>query len=234
MHLLEIRDLITGYGKVVVLRNLNLVVEEGEIAAIIGPNGVGKTTLFHSISGLLPYDGEILFAGAPLSGMKPKQIIREGLIQCPEGRWLFPGMSVLDNLEVGAHLTKNKAEVRKNLEIVFSMFPILGDRKKQMAGTLSGGEQQMLAIARSLMSKPKLLMLDEPSFGLSPLIKSFLCENIKKLTMKGQNVLLNEQDTNVAMNIANKFFILDGGKIVFGGFKHLLLENETLKKTYLV
>lgn len=233
MYLLELRHLTARYGKTVVLRNLDLAVAQGEITSIIGPNGAGKTTLFRSISGQIAYEGEIFFIGNSLKSMKPEKIVQEGVIQCPEGRLLFPGMSVLDNLEMGAYLRKDRLRVGEDLEYIFSLFSVLRERRNQLAGTLSGGEQQMLAIGRSIMSRPKLLMLDEPSFGLSPLMKEFVSENIKIICKKGQNILLNEQDTTVAMEIAEKFCILDNGKIVFEGTKDVLLMNKILRETYL-
>jgi branched-chain amino acid transport system ATP-binding protein len=232
LHPLEIRRLSAGYGKAWVLAGVNITFSEG-INSIIGPNGAGKSTLFRCLSRLISYQGEISFLGVSLSNLNPDKIVKMGIVQCPEGRLLFPEMSVFENLEMGSYLIKDSNQVQASLEDVFTLFPVLKKRVKQLAGTLSGGEQQMLAIGRSMMSKPKLLLLDEPSFGLSPIVKENVAEGIKEIANKGIWILLNEQDTSVAMNVAETFFIIDTGQIVFEGSRESLMQNDILMETYL-
>jgi branched-chain amino acid transport system ATP-binding protein len=231
--LLEVKNINVFYDEIQVLWSLSLKVSKGELVTVIGPNGAGKTTLLKTISGLLiPKNGEILFLNEKINGLSPYKIVRKGIIQVPEGRRLFPYMSVIENLEMGAY-TISESKKKENLEFVFNLFPILKERKNQLAVTLSGGEQQMLAIARALMSSPKLLMLDEPSLGLAPKLVIKIFETINFLKENGITILLIEQNIRNALSLADKAYVLENGKIVLQGTGKEILENNYVKTAYL-
>jgi branched-chain amino acid transport system ATP-binding protein len=231
--LLEVKNINVFYDEIQVLWSLSLKVSKRELVTVIGPNGAGKTTLLKTISGLLiPKNGEILFLNEKINGLSPYKIVRKGIIQVPEGRRLFPYMSVIENLEMGAY-TISESKKKENLEFVFNLFPILKERKNQLAVTLSGGEQQMLAIARALMSSPKLLMLDEPSLGLAPKLVIKIFETINFLKENGITILLIEQNIRNALSLADKAYVLENGKIVLQGTGKEILENNYVKTAYL-
>ena len=231
--MLEVKNINVFYDEIQVLWSLSLKVSKGELVTVIGPNGAGKTTLLKTISGLLiPKNGEILFLNEKINGLSPYKIVRKGIIQVPEGRRLFPYMSVIENLEMGAY-TISESKKKENLEFVFNLFPILKERKNQLAVTLSGGEQQMLAIARALMSSPKLLMLDEPSLGLAPKLVIKIFETINFLKENGITILLIEQNIRNALSLADKAYVLENGKIVLQGTGKEILENNYVKTAYL-
>jgi len=232
--LLEIKKLYHYYEKAKALEEINMKVEEGALDAVIGPNGAGKSTLLKVISGLEEPDrGKIEFLGERIDGMKPHRIAKKGIAHCPERRRLFPDMTVFENLEMGAYMLKDKKKFEELLNFVFEVFPRLRERLKQRAGTLSGGEQQMLAIARALMANPKLLLLDEPSLGLAPKIKNFIFEVINKIKKEGTTTLLIEQDATLAMNVAENIIVLEDGKIEMRGTKEQLVKEPRIKKVYL-
>ena len=229
------RNITIGYGKVITVRNVSFVVEEGKIVTLIGANGAGKSTILKTVSGLKgPISGEILFEGQRIDGLPPHQIVQAGISHVPEGRRLFPGMSVVENLAMGAYLRKNKGGIDRDLKKVFAYFPILEERRKQRAGSLSGGEQQMLAIGRALMSKPKLLLLDEPSIGLSPLMRLMIGKIIATINREeGVSIILVEQNAKLALSLAYRGYVLETGRIVLEGEATELLKNETVKSAYL-
>lgn len=231
--MLEVRDLVAGYGGVPILRGISLDVAAGEVVAVLGANGVGKTTLNHALSGLIRTDaGTITFEGERIDGRKPPEIVSRGLIHVPEGRKIFPNLSVRENLELGAYA---RARVRReaNLEKAFTTFPRLREREKQFAGTLSGGEQQMLAIGRGLMAEPKLLILDEPSLGLSPLLVEELFALIARIAADGLAVMLVEQNVVQSLELASRAYVLANGAVVLSGPAAELARDPDLEKTYL-
>jgi branched-chain amino acid transport system ATP-binding protein len=229
---LEIKNLSAGYGPIQVLQGLNLRVEPGELISVIGPNGAGKSTLLRTISGLIrPTSGSIAFDGKQLEKMPADQIVRQGLIHVPEGRRIFSRLSVLENLEMGAYTRRDA--IAKDLDEVFGLFPRLAERRVQKAGTLSGGEQQMLAIGRALLSRPKLLVLDEPSMGLAPLIVRSIFEIIRKIRSQGVMVLLVEQNALQALSLADRGYVLENGRIVLEGSAKDLLASEAVRRSYL-
>ncbi|MEM2416588.1 MAG: ABC transporter ATP-binding protein [Nitrososphaerota archaeon] len=231
--MLEVKNIDVFYDEIQVLWNLSLKVSKGELTTVIGPNGAGKTTLVKTISGLLiPKNGEILFLNEKINGLPPYKIVKKGIIQVPEGRKLFPYMTVIENLEMGAY-TVMESKKKENLEFVFNLFPILKERKNQLAGTLSGGEQQMLALARALMSSPKILILDEPSLGLAPRLVLKIFETINYLKENGITILLIEQNVKNALSLADKAYVLENGKIVLEGTGKEILENNHVKTAYL-
>jgi len=232
--MLKINKINTYYGKRHMLRDVSLEVGDGEVVTVIGANGSGKTTLLRTISGFItPVRGDIEYNGKKIDLLRPADIVKMGICHIPEGRQLFPTMTVLENLEMGAYLRRDKEGINQDLEQVFELFPILRERAKQRAGTLSGGEQQMVAIGRGLMSKPKLLLMDEPSLGLSPVLTEELGEIIMRV--KGQRiaVLLNEQNANMALNLADEGYVLESGEIVLKGKGEDLLHNEEVRRVYL-
>jgi len=233
--LLDVRDLYTNYGKSEILKEISLSVSEKEIIAIIGANGAGKTTLLRAISGFVrARHGQVIFMGKSINDLKPHEIVKMGISQVPEGRQLFPKMTVLENIELGAYLRKDANKIRKDIdEWIFPLFPILEDRRHQLAGTLSGGEQQMLALARALMSKPKLFMLDEPSLGLSPIVTETVFSTIKKINEEGLAIILVEQNSTIAMDISNRTYVLETGQVVLEGSSRDLVDNPHVKKAYL-
>ena len=233
-HLLEVRDLHTHYGKIEALKGISFVVNEGELVTIIGANGAGKTTTLRTISGLLkPVAGNIFFMDEDIAGMPPSKITERHVVQVPEGRRIFPAMTVRENLEMGAFLRKDAAGIKQDMEWVLNLFPRLEERLTQKGGTLSGGEQQMLAIARALMTQPKLLMLDEPSMGLAPVIVEIIFGIIKKLHDDGVTILLIEQNANLALAIADFGFVLETGTVKLQGTGAELMKNEDVRKAYL-
>jgi branched-chain amino acid transport system ATP-binding protein len=231
--LLEVRALRAGYGRTEVLRNVNLVIAQGEIVALLGSNGAGKSTLNRAISGLLrPRTGDILFDGAPIANRPPREIVSRGLIHVPEGRKIFPNMTVQENLDLGSYRRATQRRV-PNRERIFAIFPRLAERRRQLAGTLSGGEQQMLAIGRGLMAEPKLLILDEPSLGLSPRLVEELFALIATVHADGLSVLLVEQNVVQSLEIAQRGYILEHGECTLSGDAANLRDNPELKRAYL-
>jgi len=230
--LLEVKNIRVLYGKAIVLNGLTINLKPRELVGIIGPNGAGKTTLLKAISQLIPAEGEIMFNGDQINQRKPNEIVRMGIIHCPERRQLFNDFTILENLEMGAFLRKDKLEIQKDLQYIYNLFPVLNERKNQVAGTLSGGEQQMLAIGRSLMSKPKLLMMDEPSMGLSPLVKSYLINSIRDIWKSGITVLLVEQDATLTLNLTERVYIIEHGRVGLEGKSEQLMDNEEVKRVY--
>ncbi len=231
--MLEIRNLRAGYGKVEILRGIDLDVGAGEIVAVLGSNGVGKSTLNNNISGLYkPFGGSIRFKGEEIAGIDSAEVVRRGLIHVPEGRRIFPNMSVRENLELGSFLRGGVRRAR-NMDHVVSIFPRLKERFGQMAGTLSGGEQQMLAIGRGLMSEPELLIMDEPSLGLSPLLVEEMFALIRKLNAEGQSILLMEQNAVQTLAIAHRAYIIENGHVAMKGKAADMLQDPDLRKNYL-
>ena len=232
--MLEIRDLHVHFGVIHALKGISMTVNDGEIVTLIGANGAGKTTTLRTISGLKkPTSGDIILNGTNIAGMSARQRVAMGISHAPEGRRVFPAMTVLENLEMGAYLRKDKAEVAKDLKMVYDLFPILADRQKQPAGTLAGGEQQMLAIGRALMSRPKILLLDEPSLGLAPLLVQEIFNIIKDVNRAGTTVLLVEQNARMALQIAHRAYVMETGSIVLSGGGAELLQSDQVKKAYL-
>ncbi|MEJ5186093.1 MAG: ABC transporter ATP-binding protein [Candidatus Geothermincolales bacterium] len=233
--MLELREVKSSIGKHEVIHGVSLRVEEGELICLLGANGAGKSTLFRTISGIIrPRSGEILFQGEPIHRLGPDRIVRMGISLCPEGRKLFPRLSVKKNLMMGAYTRyRDREEVKRSYREVFELFPILEERLEQDAGTMSGGEQQMLAIARALMARPRLLMLDEPSLGLAPLVVKRIMETIQEINRRGVTILLSEQNASMALSISHRGYVLENGRIVLEGTSRELLDNEEVKKAYL-
>ena len=232
--LLEVKDLSVHYGVIQALKGVSLQVEEGEIVSLIGANGAGKTTLLQTISGLLKKSGgDILFMGKSLNKANAKHIVKAGITQVPEGRHIFPEMSVYENLLMGAYLRKDKDGIKKDLEMVYQRFPRLKDRLSQDASTLSGGEQQMLAMGRALMARPKILLLDEPSMGLAPILVKEIFSIIKDINAQGTTILLVEQNAKMALSIADRAYVLETGNIVMCGSGEELAHSEEIQKAYL-
>ena len=234
MTLLDLKKVKINYGKVEAVKGVSLVVDDREIVVIIGANGAGKSTILRSISGLKsPVSGEIWFSGHRIDGLPVDAVTKMGISHAPEGRRLFPRLSVLKNLRLGAYLQKDKNEIHRRLKKVFAQLPALESRKSQLAGTLSGGEQQMLTIGRALMSKPKLFLLDEPSLGLAPLMVREIAKIIADIHDQGVTMVLVEQNAQVALKLADRGYVLETGKVVLEGASKELLENELVKKAYL-
>ena len=234
MAMLEINDINVYYGAIHAIKGISLNVNEGEIVTLIGANGAGKSTTLRTISGLLkPKSGSIKFLDKDIAGMPAHKIVHEGISQVPEGRKIFAEMTVLENLELGAFIRNDKDEIAKDFKMVFGRFPRLEERKLQMAGTLSGGEQQMLAMGRALMSRPKLLLLDEPSMGLAPLLIKEIFNIIVDINKTGTTVLLVEQNANMALSIANRAYVLETGRITISGDAKELAASEEIRKAYL-
>lgn len=234
MNLL-IKDIHSYYGNIEALKGVSLELIAGEIVTLIGGNGAGKTTMLMSISGLVPpRKGEILFDGSPIHNLSPDKIVTRGIVQVPEGRRIFPNFSVQENLDLGAYLRNQKLQIKTDLEYIFELFPILKERRHQSGGTLSGGEQQMLAISRGLMASPKLLLLDEPSLGLAPLIIQQIFQIIKKINLEQKTtIFLVEQNANLALQIANRGYVMENGLITIEDRAENLLDNEAVKSAYL-
>jgi branched-chain amino acid transport system ATP-binding protein len=232
--ILQVRDVHTYYGNIHALKGLSLSVSRGEIVTLIGNNGAGKTSMLNTISGVLtPKAGEITFRGERIDGLSPHQIVRMGISQVPEGRKIFARLTVKENLEMGAFTRKNGTGIRKDMRTVFELFPRLEERRKQIAGTLSGGEQQMLAIGRALMARPRLLILDEPSMGLAPLLVESIFDTIVNINADGTTVLLVEQNAMAALSVAGYGYVLETGRIVVGGDSASLLDNPQVRSAYL-
>jgi branched-chain amino acid transport system ATP-binding protein len=235
MPLLELKNVHTYYGKIHALKGISLTVENGEIVTLIGSNGAGKSTTLRTISGLLtPKQGEVLFKGTRIDQVPPHQIVQLGIAQSPEGRRIFPRLTVLENLEMGAYLHDTRsASYQEDLERVFTLFPRLRERVSQKGGTLSGGEQQMLAIGRALMTRPQMLLLDEPSMGLAPVLVEQIFEIVKTINGQGMTVLLVEQNALQALSIAHRGYVLQSGEIVLEDEARALSQNESVQKKYL-
>lgn len=232
--MLEIKDLHVHYGAIHAIHGINLQVNEGEIVTILGSNGAGKTTTLHTISGLLkPSSGSILFKGEPIHTLEANKIVAKGVAQSPEGRMVFPDLTISENLDMGAFLRRDKVAIQRDRDYMCSLFPKLKERAKQLAGTLSGGEQQMLAIARAYMANPKLLLLDEPSLGIAPILVQAIFDAIVEINKKGTTILLVEQNAYAALKIANRAYVLTTGEIGMEGPAKELLENEEIQKAYL-
>ncbi len=234
MALLELNDVYVNYGQVEALHGISLKVEEGEIVTILGANGAGKTTTMQTISGLQRVQkGEIIFEGNPLHTLQSDDIVKKGITQSPEGRRVFGTMSVLGNLKLGAFTISDKDKIAKTLEWIFELFPRLEERQRQLAGTLSGGEQQMLAIGRALMGQPRLLLLDEPSLGLAPLLVASIFETIRTINKRGVTVVLVEQNARAALKLATRGYVLEVGNVVMEDKADALLNNPTVRDAYL-
>ena len=232
--LLEVQNLSIRYGRVQALEHVSLEVRAGEVVTLIGANGAGKSTTLRSISRIIPiHDGRISFESRDISGARPSDVVRLGIAQVPEGRRMLARQSVLDNLMLGAYTRSDTAEIQGDLERQFERFPRLAERRRQMAGTLSGGEQQMLAIARALMSRPRLLLLDEPSLGLAPLIVRSIFEIIRDLHTAGVTILLVEQNASLALQIADRAYVLEAGRLTISGPANELLTDERVRRAYL-
>jgi branched-chain amino acid transport system ATP-binding protein len=232
--ILELQDVHTYYGSIQALKGITIDVHEGEIVTLIGANGAGKSTTLRSINGLSrPRRGTINFRGEDITSASPHRIVQMGIAQSPEGRRLFPRMSVLENLEMGAFQRTDKANFPEDLERVYTLFPRLAERKSQHAGTLSGGEQQMCAIGRALMARPKLLMLDEPSMGLAPIFVERIFDIVREINQQGTTILLVEQNALMALDVANRGYVLETGKVALADSAKALRENEQVRKTYL-
>lgn len=233
--MLKINNIQTYYGSIRALKGISIEINEGEIITLIGANGAGKTTTLMSVSGIVPpKSGEITFMGEPIHGMPPEKIVSLGISQVPEGRHIFPDMTVAENLDMGAFLRKDKDGIKKDIDYMFELFPILTERRNQQGGTLSGGEQQMLAISRALMARPRLLLLDEPSLGLAPKIVRQIFDIIRKINIEQKTtIFLVEQNANLALHVANRGYVMENGKIVLEDSAENLLSNEKVKKAYL-
>lgn len=234
MSMLKVTDLQVYYGVIQALKGISFEVNEGEVIALIGANGAGKTTILHTVTGLINQKaGKIEFEGKDISHTPAYKIVAEGMAHVPEGRRVFAELSVYDNLMMGAYTRKDKKEIAETLAMVYKRFPRLEERKKQMAGTLSGGEQQMLAMGRALMSKPKIILMDEPSMGLSPIFVNEIFDIIKAVSASGATVLLVEQNAKKALSIADRAYVLETGKIILEGDAKVLMNDERVKKAYL-
>lgn len=234
MALLELNDVHTYYGNIHALKGISITVDKGEIVTLIGSNGAGKSTTLKTISGVLtPREGTITLEGKRIDHVPPHQIVKMGICQSPEGRRIFPRLTVLENLEMGAFTRNDKAEIQEDLERVFTLFPRLKERRSQKGGTLSGGEQQMLAIGRALMSRPRILLLDEPSMGLSPMLVEAVFETIQNIHLLGTTILLVEQNALMALQVAHRGYVLQTGRIVLSDTAEHLRENEMVRKAYL-
>jgi branched-chain amino acid transport system ATP-binding protein len=232
--MLKVNNIDVFYGNIQALKGFSLEVNQGEIVTLIGANGAGKSTLLKTLSGLLkPKAGTIEYLGKSISGKPAQAIVKAGISHVPEGRRVFANMSVEENLELGAYLRKNKNEIRKDMDKVYELFPRLHERRKQLSGTLSGGEQQMLAMGRAIMAKPKLLFLDEPSMGLAPIIVKTIFQIIEEINRDGTTILLVEQNANMALSVADRAYVIETGRVVVSGSAEELQESEEIKKAYL-
>ncbi|RLA63732.1 MAG: ABC transporter ATP-binding protein [Epsilonproteobacteria bacterium] len=232
--MLELKNLNIHYGAIHAIKGINLTIKEGEIVTILGSNGAGKTSTLRSISGLIrPSSGEIIFKQNPIHKWKAHKIVKAGLAQSPEGRLIFPDLTILENLEMGAYLRNDKDGISKDMDYVCNLFPILSERESQRAGTLSGGEQQMLAISRAYMSSPTLLLLDEPSLGIAPILVKTIFKAIKEINSRGTTILLVEQNAFAALKVADRGYVMQTGEIIMSGPAQELIENDEIKKAYL-
>ena len=234
-HILEVKDLSVSYGVVPALRQVSFTVDEGEVVALIGPNGAGKTTTLHAISSLVKCSpGSVYYEGTDITGVEAHKLVKLGILQVPEGRGIFPNLTVSENINLGAYLRKDKNEIKKDKEWLYTVFPRLKERLNQVGGTLSGGEQQMLAIARALMGRPRLLLLDEPSMGLAPIIVEEIFRIIKKINRDyNTTILLVEQNAHMALSIANRAYVLETGEVVLAGAAQDLANDPQVQKAYL-
>jgi len=233
LALLEVKDLVVHYGKALALDGVNLRFEAGELVGVLGPNGAGKSTLLKAISRAVPSGGTITFDGEPLGGMRAHAVVAEGICHCPEGRRLFPELTVLKNLQLGAYLRRDKDGIAADLERVYALFPVLRQRSRQQASTLSGGEQQMVAIGRALMGKPKLLLLDEPSVGIAHRLKVQIFHSIQEIQRGGTAILLVEQDALSALGIASRVYLMEHGRIAREGSSDALKHDDYIRQVYL-
>ncbi len=233
--MLELKNIKTFYGNIQALKDVSIEISEGEIITLIGANGAGKSTTLMSICGIVPpRSGEILFMGKPIQDMAPNNIVSLGICQVPEGRRIFPFLTVAENLDMGAFLRKDKDEIKRDIEYIYELFPILAERRNQAGGTLSGGEQQMLAISRALMAKPRLLLMDEPSLGLAPLVVKQIFEIIKKINAESKTtIFLVEQNANMALKVAHRGYVLEPGRVSMSDTAANLLANDEVRKAYL-
>lgn len=232
--MLKLTDLVVHYGKIQALKGITITIKQGEIVTLIGANGAGKTSTLHAVSGLIkPTSGSVIFEEKNITRQDAKEIVKAGISHSPEGRQIFSRMTVMENLELGGFIRKDRQNFSKDYDKIFGYFPILAERRKQLAGTLSGGEQQMLAIGRALMSRPRLLMLDEPSLGLAPLLVDKIFEIIQAIHAEGVTVLLIEQNAYQALQIATRGYVLETGQVVLSGPAKDLLENDHIRKAYL-
>ncbi len=234
MAMLEVKDLQVYYGMIQAIKGISFEVNQGEVIALIGANGAGKTTILHTVTGLIaPKAGTIMFEGQDIAKIPAHKIVSMGMAHVPEGRRVFAQLSVYDNLKMGAYTRKDKNEIEESLEMVYKRFPRLEERKNQMAGTLSGGEQQMLAMGRALMSKPKIILMDEPSMGLSPIFVNEIFDIIQEVSASGTTVLLVEQNAKKALSIADRAYVLETGNIALEGDAKVLMNDDSIKKAYL-
>ena len=234
MSLLKVQDVVTAYGKIEALKGVSLEVAQGSITCLLGPNGAGKTTLMMSIAGILkPRQGAILFGGEDIAGRPPHAIVAKGVALVPENRLVFPTMTVVENLEAGAYQRGDRKAIAEDMEKMFGRFPRLKERAAQQAGTLSGGEQQMLAVARALMCRPKLLLMDEPSLGLAPLVVEEIFRIVSELHREGTSIFLVEQNAHMALKLAQHFYLMEQGKVSFSGTPGALAEDEVIRRAYL-
>lgn len=232
--LLELDNIKTYYGNIRALKGISIGVDEGEIVCLIGANGAGKSTTLMTISGvLIPIEGDVLYRGRSIAGARADNIVHLGICQVPEGRMIFPLLSVAENLDMGAYLRKDREGVKEDMDRVYDLFPVLKERRKQHGGTLSGGEQQMLAIGRALMNKPKVLLLDEPSLGLAPIIVDSIFETIRRINAHGTTILLVEQNAQIALQLSSRGYVLETGEIALADTSENLLANEDVRKAYL-
>jgi branched-chain amino acid transport system ATP-binding protein len=232
--LLTVEDLKVSYGAITALRGVSLKLGKGEVVALIGANGAGKTSTLRAVSGMLkPVGGRIRFAGEDTTGMKAHQLVPRGMAHAPEGRGIFPNLTVQENLELGAYLRRDAAAIAQDLEKNFTLFPVLRERRRQLAGTLSGGEQQMLAIARALLSRPQLLLLDEPSLGLAPQVTEKIFGTLRDVNATGVSILLVEQNAHLALNLAHYAYVLETGEVAMAGAGRALLESPEVRRAYL-
>jgi branched-chain amino acid transport system ATP-binding protein len=232
--LLKLNNIKTYYGNIRALKGISMEVDEGEIVCLIGANGAGKSTTLMTISGVLtPVGGDVIYQGQSITGVRPDTIVKMGICQVPEGRMIFPILTVGENLDLGAYLRTDPNGIKEDLDRVFSLFPVLRDRQKQYGGTLSGGEQQMLAIARALMGQPKLMLLDEPSLGLAPMLVDIIFNTIRRISEQGTTILLVEQNAQLALQLSNRGYVLETGEITLADTSEELLNNEEVRKAYL-
>ena len=234
MSLLEVKDLVVSYGGIEALKGISFKVNEGEIATLIGANGAGKSTTLRAITSIVPVKGgSIVFDGEDITHMDTQKIVERGIALVPEGRRVFANLTVLENLKIGAYLRKDKAQIEKDIKYIYSLFPRLEERSWQLAGTLSGGEQQMLAVGRAMMTKPRMIMMDEPSLGLAPLVVKDIFSIIKRLREEGITILLIEQNANAALKCANYGYVMETGRITLDGSGEDLLTNKSVQEAYL-
>ena len=234
MSLLQVKDLVVSYGGIEALKGISFKVNEGEIATLIGANGAGKSTTLRAITSIVPIKGgSIIFDGEDITHMDTQKIVERGIALVPEGRRVFANLTVLENLKIGAYLRKDKAQIEKDIKYIYSLFPRLEERSWQLAGTLSGGEQQMLAVGRAMMTKPRMIMMDEPSLGLAPLVVKDIFAIIKRLREEGITILLIEQNANAALKAANYGYVMETGRITLDGSGEELLTNKSVQEAYL-